>query len=862
MESTPEFGPWLRRSRVALDLTQEALAEAVGCAAETVRSFEAGRRRPSREMAARIAEVLQLPAPQRELFVQVARSPAPPRPGEPPPAVVRPPAPRLPAEPLIGRQDELARLRRALIEEGRRLVTVLGPGGIGKTRLAMQSAADLGPAFADGAVFVALASVADADAAVLAIAEAIALPLSSAKTPRVALLEALREREQLLALDNLEHLLGPGDDDRLAALLGEILTSAPGVRLLATSRERLRLRGELVVELAGLDLPDERPNSRVERSAAAMLFLERARQVAGDFALTSENRGAVAQICRLLGGVPLAIELAASWARALTSEEIAAELARGLDLPARSDRDLPPRHRSLRAVLDHSWELLTPAERDLLASLSVFHGGCRREALAAVLPPDEARAALPTLASLVDKSLVRRTADADGATRYDLHEFVRQYAATRLDERPEAARSAAARHAAYYGRWVADQEPVLKSARQRAALTTIGAEIANVRAAWRRACADGDAELLRQMIPTLDWFFEIRSWNPEAVALFGLAEQALRPLVEGDAPVATRVCYWLVYGREGFHKLRRDPAFAVRRLHESVVELRRLSHGEQLHCIKGLAYVKMFGGDYEGARALLDEAVAVAVAAGDSWNEAMSLTIRGVLEALRNNVAEARRQLGEAVAKTRAVGDPRPIALGLTYVGTFALEAGDTAEAERLCREALVLAAEGQDRFQMCMALQALGRVALARDDLAEAAWLFDEGLNLAREIGDRWMEARARGCLGALAERRGELARARAHRRAAVAAAMDAPAPFALDELLELARLELAVAPDPALTALVYVCRHPLTAPAARVAAEAAWSAAAAAAHDPARVAAAEAAAAALPTERPASVGGLFGAG
>lgn len=868
MEKPLDFGAWLRQTRSVRDLTQEALAEAVGCATQTIRSFELGRRRPSREMAERIADVLALPPAEREPMLARARAPlaaqtpAPALAAQPPAeggsAPLRPPPP--PAS-LIGRQPELARLRQALLADDRRLVTLLGPGGIGKTCLALQIAAELAGQLADGAAFVALTAEGDAAGVVTAIAQTVGCPLAGARAPVAALVEFLRDRELLLVLDNFEQLLGP--DRRSLALLADLLGAAPGLRLLVTSRERLHMRDERVVVVDGLGLPDERPGAPVERAPVTLLFLERAQQVDAGFALTPQNRAAVARICRLLGGVPLALELAAAWVRVLTPAEIAEQVARDAAALSAASYDLPERHRSLGAVLDHSWRLLAPAEQRLLAHLAVFQGGCRREALVAVLgaPAGDASAVLPQLAALVDRSLVRRVEQADGATRYDLHEFVRQYAAARLAEDPACAAAAEARHAAHYAAWLAAQEPALKSARQRPTSEAIVVEIANVRAAWRRACAHQDPATLRLMLPTLDWFYELRGWYDEAAAAFAAATEALRPAAEApEAPELTLTCYWLAYGRVGFHTLRRDPAFAVRRLAESVAALRRVSaSGEQIHCLKGLAYINIFAGHYAVAEGLLEEARTIARARDDRWNLAMTLVIGGVMEALRSEPPVARAALSEALAVARSVGEPRPIAMALVYLGLTALTVGEAGEAARAAREAYLLGAEHQDRFQMSLALQTLGRAATLTGEQAEAAWLLEESLTIARAMGDRWLEAQALGCLAGLAAARGDLEAARRGRRAALDVAAAAPQAIALDELAALAALELAERPEAALAALAYVRHHPLTRPSARAAADMHWQAASRTA-TPAQLAAAEAAAAAMPAERPAGLLDLLG--
>lgn len=450
-----DFCGWLRQARVALDLTQEALAEAVGCSEQTVRAFESGRRRPSREMAARLAVILRLPAEERDAFVRLARTPlAGSLNGSPATAQGATPSQQrrvqLPPDALIGRHADLQRIRQALLVDGRRLVTLLGPGGIGKTRLALQAAADLAAHFDDGVAFVALAPLTDAANVPSAIAEALGCPLTGTQPAEEALLTFLRERALLLVLDNLEHLLGSGHAGRLSTFLTSLLHDAPEVTVLCTSRERLRLRAEAVLEIDGLGLPaDARPGA-IERAEATLLFLERAHQVVDSFALTSENRAAVAQICQLLGGAPLGVELAATWVRVMSCAEIAAEMEQSIDFLELDDRDVPARHRSLRAVIDHSWALLTSDAQRLVLRLSVFRGGFRREAAAAVCADEathrvlggpaayepilapRASALLPALSALADKSLLRRTQDYAGGTRYDLHEVVRQYLATRL----------------------------------------------------------------------------------------------------------------------------------------------------------------------------------------------------------------------------------------------------------------------------------------------------------------------------------------------------------------------------------------------------------------------------------------------
>jgi predicted ATPase/transcriptional regulator with XRE-family HTH domain len=838
MSRKQDFPGWLRQARAANDLTQESLAEAVGCATQTVRSFENGRRRPSREMAARLADVLRFPPAERDDFIRLARAAisvpaAVAAPGTSaghpniPAAYQRPAlAPiQLPPDPLIGRQNDLEHVGRALLDRHQRLITLLGPGGIGKTRLALQSAADLAARFDDRAAFVALAPVTDAGSVATTIAAALGYVLPSVQSPEAELLAYLREQAMLLVLDNLEHLLAPQHGDQIVMLLANILQHAPAVRLLITSRERLRLSGEVVIELDGLALPSDDRSIAIDRSDAVLLFLERARQVQPDFRLTPETRSAVARICTLLGGVPLGIELAATWVRVLSCAEIATEIERNMDFLALANRNMLPRHRSLRAVMDYSWQLLTTDEQRLLAHLSVLNGGGDRAAITAILP-DADGAQLPTLpllAALVDKSLLRRASAADGSMRYDLHELVRQYAAARLAENPAAQQATQAQHAAYYAEWLARQEPILKSAQQKTALHAITVEIDNLRAAWRWGCAQHHTALLRRMTLALHWFCEVRGWHAEGAVMFAQACAAIRPLGEDNsAPATMQADYWLLVSMDGWYALRRDPVYALDRLQAAMDAQRQLDDREaQVNCAYGLGYLKIFLGDYADAQALLEEARDGAIANDNRWSLSVALVVRGILEVLRSDAATARKHLDTALIAARAAGDPRHISLALNYVGLTALDLGQLDQAEQACRECMTIAAGNQDRYQIGLVLQSLGRVALARGDYAESEWLLNESLATARAIDDRWLEAQALGCLGALAAALGNYTRARDQHRSAVAAAAAAPLPIALDELAALAAIELDTQPDPALVALAYVRQHPMARPSTRASAQ-----------------------------------------
>jgi predicted ATPase/transcriptional regulator with XRE-family HTH domain len=425
----PTFSGWLKLRRQALNLTQTELAEAICCTVSALRKIESGERRPSKQLAELLAQSLQISSEAQATFIRVARGelgverlvapadlPATDLQPAEKPALLRGNLPRS-LTPFIGRETERTEIGKLLRDPGCSLLTLVGPGGVGKTRLALQVGNDLLEVFSDGVYFVSLASIDKISLAPAVISVALQISLSAKLDPIRELLEVLANQELLLILDNLEHLQG------VAGFIQEILARAPKLTLLATSRERLKLAGEWIFPVEGL--PTSSPGLPCIKSVSASsdLFIQNARRLQPDFHPDSIQQEAIEQICWLLEGLPLAIELAASWVQLLPCTEIAGEIQRDLDFLAEDRPGVPPRHASMRVVFDHSWKSLSLEERAVYRRLSVFKGSFEREAAQAV-----AGASLSHLRLLLDKSLIRRTS----SNRYDLHELARQYAYEQL----------------------------------------------------------------------------------------------------------------------------------------------------------------------------------------------------------------------------------------------------------------------------------------------------------------------------------------------------------------------------------------------------------------------------------------------
>jgi predicted ATPase/DNA-binding SARP family transcriptional activator len=418
-----------------------------------------------------------------------------------------------PATPFIGRRSEVEQIKSLIINADIRLLTLTGPGGTGKTRLSIQAGSEIGGSFPDGVFFVPLASVHTEETLISAVAKAIGFSFYREERPRQQLLDYLRGRQLLLILDNFEQLIGKG----ARGLTGEMLSVSPGLNLMITSRVQLNMQGEQLYPVTGMRIAEveeankwDNPEKQSQSFSAVQLFLDRARRMQPDFALTKENVASVIEICHLVQGIPLGLELAAAWVGLLPPDEIAAEIARSLDFLETDQPDVPDRQRSLRAVFESSWTMLNENEREAFLRMCVFVSSFSREAAQKV-----SGASLRTLLGLANKSWLQQI----GGGRFELHELMRQYGEQRLKTNELAWRQAKSRHAEYFAGFVNDQSLRMQSSEQLAGLSAMTNEFdTNIKTAWDWLVAEGCWNvLIERMLMGLFQFGMIRWQSNELI---------------------------------------------------------------------------------------------------------------------------------------------------------------------------------------------------------------------------------------------------------------------------------------------------------------------------------------------------------
>ncbi len=645
--------------------------------------------------------------------------------------------------PFIGRAEEVAEIAHLLNNPACQLLTLAGPGGIGKTRLALEVAqgfaavetkeindarntrAGLRPApthFTHGVHFVPLQALASPDFLMSTIAETLNFQFHSGDSKQ-QLLHYFHDKVLLLVLDNFEHLMDG------AELLSEILNNAPGVRILATSRERLNLLEEWVFDVRELRFPTNEGETEIDSYDAVQLFMQHARRVHSGFTLSASQKPAVIRICRLVGGMPLAIELAAAWVRVLPCESIADEIERSLDILESSARNIEDRHRTIWAAFEPTWRRLPVDEADVFKKLAVFRGGFTREAAEQITGTS-----LRTLSALVDKSLIRREADG----RYQMHELLRQYADEQLSKSDEAATKTHDAHTNYYMRLLGRREMDLYSARQRETIQELEAELDNIRAAWQQAVDEANVMAFQTGGFAYYDFADLRGRYQEGIDAIEKAIKRLKSIAaDPERDFALAILHNAISGlyiRVGrFEEARK----AVETSIAAYRELGRRPHpGFATEPLSGMGLLSLTTGDYDAAVMYCEEAIQ-AVDADDKLNIMFAKYVLASATYSQGNSQAAFDHAQQAYQISQEFGDDYFGSYILIVMGNVAQALEDYDKAWEYYETSYKIKKDFKEYGGMAFALNYLGRIALLREDYAEAKRLFQQGYDLYRDVND-----------------------------------------------------------------------------------------------------------------------------
>lgn len=678
-----------------------------------------------RDPQARISSVRHVGAALEDILHGRDTTPPPARFDTPQADYLYRPKHNLPVQttPFVGRESELSDLGRLLSDNTLRLITVLAPGGMGKTRIALKAAEQHLDSFENGVYFVELAPLANHDNIASAIADSVGYQFQAdGREPKQQLFDFLRQKTLLLVLDNFEHLLAG------ASVITEILNAAPAIQILATSRQRLSQAGETLFHLSGMEFPTwETPEDALEY-AAVKLFLQSAKRAKPNFELTAANLDDVARICRLVQGMPLGIVLAASWLGMLTTAEVAQEIAGGIDFLETDETDLPERQRSIRAVMDYSWQQMSETEQQIFMKLSVFRGGFNREAAQAVT-----RANLRVLMSLVNKSLLRRDGDSG---RYQIHELLRQYAAEQLKNTNTTDKTRDA-HLSYYSEVMSKREADLMGARQVEAIADIKPDFENVKAAWRWSGERENHIALGLILGGITLFCRFTNHTQDALELLQEVEDWLHSAKELER-LALRGRILLYQAQFGL-SAGQDPQILLDR---TALGLEIVLDCGSPYDIAFASYIMGFVTSrmniWEESNLHLNKALRISREIKAELIEITTLRLLGYNLAVRgtdNEVTQARKYWMEAVKIGQKIGEKNVTAVILMNLGLLEMRDKHFEKAQTFYLESLTIRRQFEINIELLRVLSNLTELYMFQGKLNKAEALALEGLQVSKEI-------------------------------------------------------------------------------------------------------------------------------
>ena len=713
------FGYWLKLKRKALDLTREELAERVGYSAATIRKIEDEERRPSTQIAEQLAEILNIPQNEQASFLRFARGDSKSAPIEttedlPWRASTKLPRSNIPATTtsLIAREREIAQVREYLSKDDIRLVTLMGPPGIGKTRLSIEAARVSLHDFPDGVFFVALALLDDPNSIASAIIQALGYMESGDNAPEDQLKESIGHKQMLIVLDNCEHLI-----EEIASVASRLLSACPYLKMLATSRESFRIPGEWLYPIPAFDIPKESDAIDLDNASnfpALMLFVERARAVRPDFKLTADNIQTIAAICARLDGLPLVIELIAARMRLMSPQALLERLSSHFVLTADGMRAPSERQKTLKNAIEWSYNLLSAEEQKLFVYLSVFSGGFALGDAEAIFARTVTEKSVPELLTLLlDKSLIRRVADESSEDHYEMLVTIQEYARERLGQTGEET-EVRNWHLAYFLRLVGEADKELYGHNQLEWLNRLDATRDNLRTALDWVIETKQTQLALQIARKLDWFWFIRSDHVEA------AQWLLRVLEMPDLSLFSEA-HAEILAQLGHHKYVLGDHFAaqiakneVTPFAEQALDIAR-SHNDKHNTARALTIIglNMVGEQkFSEAQSAIQESLTLFQEVQDAWGYAFSLLLLGYESFVENNLASALPILEQAYAIFKKLGERYFMCATLRYIGITQIKLGDIKQGVEALQDALTTAHQLNSKYEIANAFYRLGQAA------------------------------------------------------------------------------------------------------------------------------------------------------